>query len=189
MTKNISKIAGAIKQRFTQSSMEPIVLSMKHNNDELYVEIYDPNGGKPKTFEDISMVYVVNQNRAGMIRYFDTIEELAAFCANFPEELKAAEEDVKRLDEYYRSNVAPFPAEERSKGVDILIRKYQILSELACLDTETSYDTLETEAMERAIQESGLDAEAANRAITAAENLSFYSDWYKNVYGYRPKSR
>ena len=166
----IQNTANALIQRFTQNGWRPLTLTIKATGDKVTITpcIYDGTD-TAETVNDCEyfLMDCATINLCGA----DTIEEIADQLNNFAETKAQDIDDKQRLKQFYQTNLAGFNKHD-----------FQM--------SHIAYDLIECQklSIEEAATQMKVSIEDANKYITLSHSFSFYSDWHKDLFGFRPHS-
>lgn len=118
-------------------------------------------------------------------------EEQRAFNAWIDEEdMKYRDENEPKLQKFYETHIKGHTSEELKLGNDICMKAYEWHKEVP-KDMQTGYvfdDSLTDYYLGRYHSEiNPCPIEVLRKAYNLANDFSFYSDYHKDVYGYRPR--
>ena len=171
-------------------TVKEIQATLKSNNYESTTfgkVTVDPCRGYGDEIE-FYLLYAPGVNLCGS----DKIEEVADIINNIDEIIAESDADKAKLAAYYEKNIKGkkaycdsyklycFCHEEWSKALDAA--KNTAIKMPTMCDIETS-----DEFLEAASKKFGITTEQVSETLKLSDANQFYSDWHKDLYGYRPR--
>lgn len=160
-------------KRLTASAFEPIELTMKCGDKILITPC--AWGNELNTLSDIEY-FLVESERLPYMGQNSLIEVAAELCDY--ESLIAKQEDEKsRCRKFFEEHIKGHTSEQLNLGNKLAINFCQRQPEI----TREEY-------LEEMADRTGKSYEMLSNAMSFSDDLSFYSDWHKDLYGFRPRS-
>ena len=109
----------------------------------------------------------------------DSLDKIAETLNTFSDLKKQDESDKLELQKYYDENIAGHSDEEWKLGHELIRLMYE--------NRKYTWETPLREVAEALAEELSGDVDKFESAMRLVECGSTYSDWYKDVYGHRPR--
>lgn len=167
----------ALINRFNENGWNDLELTLKTGDQILISPCPADYGKKAASVNDIEyfLIYSDSVHLCGS----SNIDDIAKTLNNFSE-LKAQDiSEKEELQTFYDEHIAGHSDKEWKLG--------NALSSMMCNNPNYSYETPLSEVAKDLAEQLNGDAEQFEAALVLVENASTYSDWYKDVYGYRPR--
>ena len=174
MTDMIERIKIELEKRFTNAGFKPITITMKKSGDILKLSPYSESG-KVKQLSDIDFILI--EGAPASVTGCDTIAEMAEKIYNYDTLLDMHEQNIRALRDYYLQKIKYHKTSELIDG-----NAYNILlhdKEQKLIDKKTAINII--------AEKHNVSVQYVEDAIKLSDACSAYSDWYKYVYGHRPR--
>lgn len=183
---NVLKIANALIDKFEENDFKPISLTMKLNGDIVIVKGWTGSSEPATNVQDFEMFEVSCLQRTAMHPLYDTIEEVAEALGNYQELVNRTEASEKALKDFFERNVKPFSKDDIETGARIYKEGLALRGDIQAKEPCLPDEIIEELMLQRAAARLGIDEKHAELCALGYNNWSFYSDWYKDIYGHRP---
>lgn len=177
----IERIIDELKTRFEQNSWDEITLTMKPSGDKITIHPCFYDSTKNEATVEFFLVNSPSMNIAGC----DSIRELAHLLKDYEADRKADIINKADCKKFYDTHIAKYSSDEIKKACDY---GYKLMTEWSKNHSDQSLDDFTGNYDYTALDDSGKDnAERIKELCCLSHHLEFYSDWYKDLYGRRPK--
>lgn len=178
MTTLHEKIKNELTNRLEKANFKEISITMKKSGDKISIT---PCAQMP-TIESMNDIEYFLLNSTGInLLGCDTIDELATTIQNYEAQREHDLNERDRLKEYYEANIKGHDETELTDGNRYSIKLYEAWRE----QPEMSYEDFETQYDIASLDPQKTTDEIKSN-LSLAHSWSFYSDWYKDLYGVRP---
>lgn len=166
-------------KRFTENNWEALDLEMKTGDFVRVTPCFygDDIPTKPEDCEWFLMD-CATINLCGS----DKIEDVANQLNSFADDLVKDAKEKDQLADFYDKHLAWATADDRQKAYDAHGKFYDYF-----IGSGLTWDETEEKHLPDVAKDLGMTLEDAKKYLGLSMDFSWYSDWHKDLYGYRPR--
>lgn len=169
------KTKKALISRFEANGWQELKLTLKTGDTVWITPCYYGEG----TPSESNIEYYLMNSDAIYMCGADTLDKVANTLNNFSTLKKEDASEKETLQKYFEENIAGHSDEEWKLGNSL----YDMMYDLPNYNWSTPLHDAAVELSDRV----GLSVQTVENALRLIECASTYSDWYKDVYGHRPR--
>lgn len=173
----IETTRNALINRFNENGWKELELTLK-TGDRVWITPCPINYGEPVTSVDDIEYFLLASDSINLCGS-ENLDKIAETLNNFSQ-LKAEDENSRiELQKFYEDNIMGHSDEEWKLGHEL----YKLMYE----DPKYTWQTPIAEIAKDLADKLNGDAKTFESALRLVENGGTYSDWYKDIYGHRPR--